>query len=205
MVAKEVPAGTRVSDLASYLETRQLPAVAVIPGAVQDLSDLPANNLASTSLQVGEQVLSSRFVRPEDREIQAPVIIPEGSQLVSVKLAPDQVVGSQLSAGDFVGVILTVDSALPETGKSDTGLVTKTAADGVLVVRVQGVPAARSADQPRDENLPNSEVIVTLAVDTPLAERIVYTQNAGKVWLTLQQPTTNTGGSKAIYYGNVIK
>ena len=57
------------ADLAAYVETRSLPKAAVVDGAVSDLTGLPQDNVASTALKVGEQVLAARFVNPNADEI----------------------------------------------------------------------------------------------------------------------------------------
>lgn len=81
-------------------------------------------------------------------------------------------------------------------------------ANDVLVARVQGAPAQTTNATPapaQGEKLPGSEVIVTLAVRAPLAERIVFGQEFGSVWLSLQTPTTDAAGIQIIHVGNVLE
>lgn len=206
VVTKEVPAGTTASALSDYAEIRQLPRVAIVSGAVTRLEQLPGSNVASTSLKAGEQVLASRFVPPGSNEVTAPVPIPEGMQLVSVQLSPQQVAGSQLRAGDKVGVFLSIKGRV--AGEPDEVDVTDIIANDVLVARVQGAPAQQASNATpaptRGEALPGSEVIVTVAVKAPLAERIVHGQQFGTLWLSLQTPTTDSAGIEVVHAGNVL-
>ena len=206
VVTQDVPAGTRAVDLGQYVETRQLPRVAVVSGAVTQVDQLPGDNVASTALRVGEQVLASRFVAPGSNEVAAPVPIPEGLQLVSVQLSPERVVGSRLTAGDQVGVFASMK--VREEGKTEDIEVTKLLANDVLVVRVQGAPAQQNNATPAParagESLPGSEVIVTLAVNGPLAEKVVFTKEFGSVWLTVQTPTTKDDGGQLVDVAKVL-
>lgn len=215
VVTRDVPAGTRAVDLAPYVATQNLPRVAVVDGAVTKVEQLPGDNVASTALRVGEQVLAARFVAPGSNEVAAPVPVPEGFQLISVQLAPQRVVGTRLAAGDKVGVFLTMTQRLDAQGNvaapDKEGVeqpVTKLIANGVLVARVQGAtaPSTTNATPPptAGEKLPGSEVLVTFAVDTALAERIVFAQENGSLWLSIQTPTTDTSGSRLTRSGNVL-
>lgn len=218
VAAREIPAGTPVGSVGPYVERRELPGVAVLPGAITQLSELPADTVASISIGAGEQLVASRFVAPEERTLDAPIEIPEEYQLLSIQLSPERVVGSRLAAGDHVGVFvsLTRIEEVVRTQPDGTDRIeerdiplTQTIAHQVLVARVQGVPAAPSdsatADPSRETSLPGQDVIVTLAVDTPLAERIVWAKEYGSIWLSQQQPTTDTDGSELIHAGNMYE
>lgn len=214
VVTRDVPAGTRAVDLTPYVSTQNLPKVAVVDGAVAKVEQLPGDNVASTALRVGEQVLAARFVAPGSNEVAAPVPVPEGTQLVSVQLAPERVVGTRLAAGDKVGIFLTMTMKLDAQGNVTDNKdaveqpVTKQIANGVLVARVQGATAPTTTDATpaptAGEKLPGSEVLVTFAVDTALAERIVFAQESGSLWLSIQTPTTDTSGSRLTRAGNVL-
>lgn len=207
VVAKDVPAGTSAALLGSFVEIRALPQVAIVPGAVTNLQQLPPQNVASTSLKAGEQVLASRFVPPNSADVTAPVPIPEGLQLVSVQLDPERVAGSQLKAGDKVGVFVSLKAR--EDGKTDEIAMTDLIANDVLVARVQGAPAqstsGTTSGSGQSERLPGSSAIVTLAVRAPLAERIVFAQEFGSLWLSLQPPATDPAGIEVVHAGNVLK
>ncbi|MHA7859780.1 RcpC/CpaB family pilus assembly protein [Tessaracoccus sp. Y36] len=206
VVVQDVPAGLSVSELSEYVEVRDIPANAVVAGSFRAVDDLPKDQIALTSLKVGEQVLASRFVARDDNEVAASVPIPEGLQLISVQLSPERVAGAQLNAGDKVGIFASMEvevegvvsptpAASPTTdGEKDERSLTGLIANDVLVARVQGAPASAqpSGDATAgSETLPGSEVIVTLAVDAPLAGKIIFTKEYGALWLTRQTPATD--------------
>lgn len=204
VVVKEVPAGTAAANLTDYVVVRELPKVAIVSGSVSTITQLAQENVASTSLKEGEQVLAARFVAPGSSEVTASVPIPEGLQLVSVQLDPQRVVGSRLSAGDKVGVFAS--AKVRPVGQTEDIEMTDLIANEVLVARVQGAPAQAdgATPAPREETLPGSSVIVTLAVQAPLAERIVFAQEFGHLWLSHQPPGTDSSGSEIIHAGNLF-
>lgn len=203
VVVADVPAGTPGASLSAHVETRQLPAVAIVPGAVERLDQVPQDAVSSTTLRAGEQVLASRFVPRGSAEVAAPVPVPDGLQLLSVQLSPERVAGSRLVAGDKVGVFVSV--TLRSDGSAQEVSMTDLVASDVLVARVQGAAAqGDGAAASEGEKLPGSDVVVTLAVDSPLAERIVFAKEFGSVWLSQQTPTTDTSGSHPITAGNVL-
>src|SRR3954462_7062781 len=63
-VGQLVPAGTPGSGLAELVRTDTVPAKAAVEGRVTDLAAL-AGLVATTDLEPGEQLLASRFERPD--------------------------------------------------------------------------------------------------------------------------------------------
>lgn len=193
VVTKEVPMATAAKALASYVEVREVPKSAVVAGAVTSVDELAADNVTSTTLKIGEQVLAARFVAPTSDELINQVAVPDGLQQLTIQLEPQRVVGSILRAGDKVGVYVTLT----------TGDVPSTSilAHSVLVLRTQGATTASSGS---GEKAPTGEVLVTVAVDTPLSERIIFARETGKVYLTKETGKVNTDGSRVVQAGNVL-
>jgi pilus assembly protein CpaB len=109
LVADQViPEGTPADQLADLVRVDVLPSKAALAGRVTDISAL-AGQLATVDLQPGEQLLSSRFARPDDLQAPGTVAVPEGMQEVSVLLEPQRAVGGRLAAGDTVGVLVSID------------------------------------------------------------------------------------------------
>ena len=226
VVKQEIPAGMRTADLAEYVEVRELPTNAIVPGALAEVGELPAGQVAVTALKQGEQVLAARFVSPDDNQIAASVPIPEGLQLISIQLSPERVAGAQLNAGDKVGVLVSIEAEVdPTTAPSpaatddadeeaapagadveaETRAQTSLIANDVLVARVQGAPAQQTPDSTTGEQLPGNEVIVTLAVDAPLGSKLVFAKEYGSIWLSRQTPTTDSTGAQIVDSGTVLK
>jgi pilus assembly protein CpaB len=193
VVDQPVPAGMTGDEMAAFVTTETMPAMAALEGRVTDLSDL-AGRVATVDLQVGEQLLDSRFVRPDDLQALGTVTVPDGLQEISVLLEPQRVVGARLSAGDTVGVYLS--QVLPDgTGQTSAVL------HQVLVTQVQGAPAP--VDPTADGETvtaatPAESLIVTLAVTAKDAETVVFGMEHGTLWLSLETDGDESGGTRVI-------
>src|SRR5215212_6388038 len=110
LVADElIPQGTAGTELAELVRTEVLPAKAALQGRVTDLSSL-IDLVSTVDLQPGEQLLTSRFESPDERQAPGTVEVPEGLQEVSVLLEPQRAIGGRLAAGDTVGVVVSIES-----------------------------------------------------------------------------------------------
>ena len=176
VVAKPIVKGTPADQLTTEVVARSLPKVAVVPTAVSDLAAL-AGQVATTDLQPGEQVIGSRFADPASLADAQSAPVPSGLQEVSLQLASERALGGNLVPGDTVGVLLTVDTK------------TQLALHGILVSRVQGGLAAVPADPATTDEpapMPDSSVMVTLALTAEQAEQVVGASENGRVWLSLE-------------------
>lgn len=195
VVAAPVPEGTAAEDLSDLVTVAELPAKAVAAAAVTSLDQL-AGEVATTELQVGEQVLTTRFADPATLQSAGHVDVPEGMQELSVLLESQRVLGSNLAAGDTVGVFVT------KNGQTHLTL------HRVLVTRVQGgiTPAPTSAAEATAPTpSPDGAVMVTLALVAADAERVVWAQEHGGIWLSREPEEARQDGTRAVTEGNVYK
>ena len=112
VVTQAVKPGALASELVGSVEKRQIPRVAVVPGAITSL-DQVAGKATTTSLQVGEQVIESRFAEPgtsADGDVQ----VPDDMQVVTIALEQQRTIGGTLSAGNKVAVDLTYDNKIQQ-------------------------------------------------------------------------------------------
>jgi pilus assembly protein CpaB len=200
VVDEPIPAGTPGGELTEFVTTETIPAMAALDGRVTDLSAL-SGRVSTVDLLVGEQLLSSRFVRPEDRQVPGTVEVPEGLQEISVLLEPQRVVGARLSAGDTVGVYLS--QKLPDgTGQTSAVL------HQVLVSQVQGAPtpvdpAAEGETETVAAGTPAASLMVTLALSAKDAETVVFGMEHGTLWLSLETDGDETGGTRVLDPGTI--
>lgn len=196
VVDQLVPAGTPGDGLADFVRTDTVPAKAAVAGRVTELSEL-TGLVATADLEPGEQLLASRFESPDDLQVPGTVAVPEGLQEVSVLLEPQRAVGGRLSAGDTVGVYLS----LADTKQTHVVL------HRVLVTQVQGAPApAPTGDgtvDPAASSAPAGSLMVTLAVDSQDAETVVFGAEHGTLWLSLEPDGVQTGGSRVVAPDNI--
>ncbi|TXL62122.1 Flp pilus assembly protein CpaB [Aeromicrobium terrae] len=189
-VTETIGSGTSAADLTGSVEKTKLPVDAIPKGAVTDLSKL-AGLATTTSLQPGEVLLKARFSAPGVKGKGGGSDVPAGYQEIAVQVDTQHGVGGAIKAGDRVGVIATFE---PKDG--DKPQFTDYALQYVLVTKVQ----AGIGDS---ENVTSS--MVTLAVKTLDAERIVHTVQWGKAYLTLQNSATDRSGAKVITAKDVVE
>ncbi|MGY1836440.1 Flp pilus assembly protein CpaB [Blastococcus sp. SYSU DS0510] len=175
-----IPAGTPASALAGLVGVELLPAKAALPGRVTDLAAL-ADRVTDVEFAPGEQLLDSRFVRPDERQAPGTVPVPEGLQEVSIVLEPQRAVGGRLAAGDTVGVFVSMTDPV----------TTHSVLHEVLVTQVQGAPApppapAEGTTAPVAAPAPSGSLMITFAVTAPQVEAIVFGAEHGTVWLSLE-------------------
>jgi pilus assembly protein CpaB len=193
VVEQLVPEGTSGDDLAGSVRTVTMPAMAAIDGRVTDLSDL-AGLVATVDLQPGEQLLASRFQRPDDLQAPGTVAVPAGLQELSVLLEPQRVAGGRIAAGDTVGVYLS--QVLPD-GTPQTSAVLHS----VLVSQVQGAPTAADAQDGTEEAAaatPSSSLLLTLALTSKDAETVVFGMEHGTLWLSLETDGDDASGTRVL-------
>lgn len=200
VVSEPIPTGTPGDQLTGKVRVVAVPVKAAAPGHVTDLADLKGK-VATVDLQPGEQLLSSRFSSPSDVRAPGTVAVPAGDQEVSILLEPQRAVGGRLKAGDKVGIFVSLKSA---DGSGQTHLVLH----GVLVTQVQGAPtptdpAAAKKDSSQAAGTPAQSLMVTLALTAKQAEPVVFGQEHGTVWLSLEPDGADNGGTGVIDNGNV--
>ena len=198
VVEQLVPEGTPGDDLAGSVRTVTMPAMAAIDGRVTDLSNL-AGLVATVDLQPGEQLLASRFQRPDDLQAPGTVAVPAGLQELSVLLEPQRVAGGRIAARDTVGVYLS--QVLPD-GTPQTSAVLH----GVLVSQVQGAPTEAPAQDGTEEAAaatPSASLLLTLALTSKDAETVVFGMEHGTLWLSLETEGDDLSGTRVRDQGTI--
>lgn len=189
-----VPEGTVAEGLAELLTEEAVPAKVVPTDAIASL-DQVAGLVTSVELVAGEQVLSSRFADPEELSEDQIVEVPEGMQEVTILLEPQRAVGGQILPGDTVGVFISLDGG----GEVNPLAVTHLTLHKVLVTNVQGLPApVEESNVPGSTPIPAGSVLVTVARAAPDAEKIVYGQEFGRIWLSKEPATATEDGTRRI-------
>ncbi|MDP1806618.1 MAG: RcpC/CpaB family pilus assembly protein, partial [Acidimicrobiales bacterium] len=111
--------------------------------------------------------------------------IGAGMLQVTIELDPVRVLGGQLRKGDSVAV--TVSFSDPETTHMILHKIKVTdvrTSDGIAV----GTPANGPA--------PTASLLVTLALDAPAVEKVVFGAEHGRLWLAWEPAEANESGTK---------
>ncbi|WP_262105775.1 Flp pilus assembly protein CpaB [Arthrobacter sp. Marseille-P9274] len=182
LVKTAVPAGTPAEALNASVASTSLPASAIAPTALTDLSQ-SAGKVTAVDLVPGEQLLTERLVAPEEVQAAGAVDVPKGLQEVSFQLEPQRVVGGRLVAGEHVGVFISMDKGGIESSpeKETTQLVVRKA----LLTAIQRAPQPVTEEGEADSQaLPEGSMLVTVAVDDKAAQKIVFAAEFAKIWLS---------------------
>ncbi|KAA1379670.1 Flp pilus assembly protein CpaB [Aeromicrobium fastidiosum] len=170
----EVPARTTAADLVGKTETVKVPRAALVPGALSSLDDAQGL-VTSVALVPGDQLSTAKLSEPDD--VKAGTTVPKGMQELTIPVDGARLVGGAVKSGDRVGVIANFSGQ------------TANPINGLLVLKVDsGAVGSDGA----------AGTLITVAVNTLDAEKLVNTIEFGTIWLTLQNDDTETGGGKTI-------
>ncbi len=179
IVQENVPAGTPVEDLSTFVRSESQPSGAVAISALENLQG-SAGKVTAIDLVPGEQLLAERLIDPAVLETPGTVPVPEGLQEVTFALEPQRVVGGKIVAGDTVGIFVSFDGIL-EDGPGQA--VTQQVFHKVLITGFQRAEA--TAEEPvNTEALPTGAMLVTAAVNDIDATKIIFGAEFGRIWLT---------------------
>lgn len=197
VVAESVPAGTTAEALARSVAVTEVPGSAVVPGAVTDLADI-AGLAATTDLVAGEQLLRSRFDAPE--AVGGEIEVPSDMHELTVRLDSQRVIGGELQVGDTVGVFVSAElTVVAPDGAETTTDVTHLILHKALVTAVQGAVAVTTdEDGNQVEEAAQDQIMVTLALSAADAEEVVWGQEFGSVWLSLEGAEVPETGTRVV-------
>jgi pilus assembly protein CpaB len=205
VVTEAIDRNTPASEIADSVATEQIPAKIRAHGVVEDLDDLE-DRVTSVALVPGEQVVASRFVTPAQLVQASQVDVPDGLQEVTISLEPQRAVGGQIAPGDTVGLVTSLrpeNADLPDTTKMILHkiLVTNVQIEQLPSQPDEDDPDATGADTP--DLAPTGNLLITLAVDVPRVERIVFSAEHGSIWLTAEPESASEEGSQVRDGGNI--
>jgi pilus assembly protein CpaB len=197
VVKSAIAEGTPATDIKGSVERTQVPGRLLAEGAVTDLDELEGL-VTGTALLPGEQLVAPRFVTPSKAR-QGDV--PAGLLQVTLELEPQRALGGQVRAGDTVAVLLSFgDHPLDPSDRTHLEL------HKVLVTKVQiakdadGVPdmARDNDDEDGVVPAPTESLLVTLALDAPSVEQVVFAGEFGMVWLANEPADAPQDGTRIV-------
>jgi pilus assembly protein CpaB len=181
VVSATIPKGMKAEDIGASVRLEQVPVKIVTKDALASTSPL-AGKVAAVDLLPGEQLVPSRFSAPNEVQGVAP-----GMLQVTIAVDAVRAVGGQVRKGDTVAVTMSFED--PQT----THLV-------LHKVRVTDVRTADGAPltTPASGPAPTGNLLVTMAVDGPSVERIVFGAEYGRIWLSWEPKEANESGTKVL-------
>lgn len=198
---REVPAGTTAKDAVDrgLLQTALVASKGVPEGALTDVPEEMASQVAMSDIAPGEIVLARRFGVQTNG--QTALVVPEGMVAVTVQLSDPGRVGPFLRPGSEIAVYDTFTARDPDNGDftpSGVGLngqensvnatrvlLPKAEVLGVGDVTLQGGQRQERQDDALQQQEQVPTALVTLAV-TPLdAQRLVHGAQTGTLYAAL--------------------
>lgn len=170
IATQQIPAGTPVEDLADFVETADVQRADIVADAISSLSSVDGLVTNSTLFE-GDQLRQGRFGGTEDI-IEDPEV-PEGMQELSLAVSGVRLVDGAVGVGDRVGVFTTY------------GNRTANPINDLLILEVN-----------TESGLDNARI--TVAVDTEDALFLINAAENGSIWLTRQNPDTDTSGGTTV-------
>ena len=213
VVQKSVSAGTPAEQLGDRVKLESVVKQVVAQGAVANVKDLKGL-VASATLVPGEQVVRERFVNASTyRATGSGVDIPSGLLQTTVALDPERALGGVLTPGTKVAVTASFED------KNNVPAESHMILHQVLVTNVQMTSlnnpsssnnsssntntTSNSGVKPGDA--PSGQLLVTLALDAPSSERVIFAAERGSLWLSNEPSSAPTAGTKLIDRDNVLR
>ena len=179
VVSDTIPKGTKAEDITGKVRLEQVPTKVLAKGAVASVGSL-SGKVTVVELLPGDQLVPSRFGTSEQA-----AGIPAGMLQTTIALEPVRALGGQLREGDSVAVTVSFED--PESTHMILHKVRVTD-----VRTAEGSPVVSKADGPS----PSIKVYVTMALDAPAVEKVVFAAEHGRVWLAWEPKDANEGGTK---------
>jgi pilus assembly protein CpaB len=211
VVKNDIPAGTPAEDLGDRVGLVDVAEKVKAEGAVTTVTALEGR-VAGANLVPGEQLVEQRFVEPTAyRARGAAVDVPAGFLGTTIAVDPERAVGGVLAPGSLVAV--TASFTKDVTGVEQSHVTLRK----VLVTNVQIDPDAAGSDSSSDDadssnedsiepgDAPTSQFLVTLALDAPSSERLIFAAEHGTVWLSLEPSDAPDGATKVVTGENVYR
>jgi len=175
-----IPAGTGEAELLLKAELIDIPKRYVAADAITSKADIKDKSLV-VSMTEGEQLTKNKL----RREAVSDVSYLIAGEKVAMSIPIDEVIGvsGNVKAGDKVMIIATLS---PGPGGKD---LTKVMLSGVEVLQTTG----ESRTNGKATASGGIKKTLTIAVTPAQAEKVVFAQEKGKIWVALQ-PADGSGG-----------
>jgi pilus assembly protein CpaB len=187
VAAARVPAGTSAAaaQAAGLLRAEPMPAESVPAEALGKVGPEIAELVAGADIQPGQLILRSLFVAEVPKSTGLP--IPDGKVAVTVALGVTQQVAGFVRAGSMVAVFDTRGGGTTQSGPREGVATTRVLLPEVEVIAVGPAPAGGQVTQSTSNGAApaTGQVMLTFAVDTVQAERLILGSQTGSLHLAL--------------------
>lgn len=224
---QQIPAGTPADQLQGLVSSEKIPVKIAPEGVISDVVSV-SGQVTNVDIVPGETLLASKFVSPDNFTARRGAVeVPENLLEITIAMSQEQFIGGIPVPGDHVAIVALGDRAdfIPAntdplaqpTDPAQQGTITATdlkvskiILQQALVTNVQGNPLP---EQPATQDATTrvapagGSLLVTLALDGPDVERLVYVRNAQSLNANLHMALHNGDAlvpSEGISVENII-
>jgi len=193
VAAKDIPAGTLLGAGSDAVALRQVPKDDAVPGALSTQAELSGQRTAVPVLS-GEQI--SQGMLQGSRTVEGGALsIPQGMVGETIPLDSFREAGGAVTAGDHVTVYATFEPT--DRNRPST---TVTLVPDVQLLKVQA-PSSSTSDSSSSTDL----TLVTMALRPGDAQKLVYAQEEGSVWLALLPPHQQGKTNAPVTFAGIVR
>lgn len=184
-----IQAGTTGAEAATAgaFTTKNVSVGDVADGALSDIGSV-RDLVSLTTVFPGQQLVRAGFGQLQGSNA---IPVPSGDLALSIQLGDPQRVAGFLAAGSQVAVFATIPNPSPTATGAASGNVVVLLLKRVQVITVGNVapvPSPGASKSTTDETIPKA--IVTLAVNQADAQKLIYAQSRGDLYLALVSNST---------------
>ena len=213
------PLGKGSPLTADFVKRQRIPTRVRPQEAIARVDDVKGM-VAKIDLLPGDTVVKTRFSSAAEVTRD---MAPQDKLQVTIALDPERALGGRITPGDtvavnssFKGVKADTDPG-PAVNPVEIGGMTHMILHKILVTHVameQAMPdSGPKPQQPVAGETttttaplsPTGKVLVTLALDAPSVERVVFTMEHGFLWLALDPHGAPEGGTKVVTLENIYQ
>ena len=192
-------AGGAISQAGSA-ELKKLPAAAVPPGALSDLTPV-ANLVTTSSIYPGQVLLQPMF--GTQQEASGGLVLPEGTMGVAVQLGDPQRVAGFVNPGSEVAVFVTSARTPAAGAEGDVAAAEQASTQtSMLLERVPVIavgPSTVSTSSTTAEGTTNTEeiptAILTLALTQEQAQQVILATSSAQLYFALLDPKSKVNAN----------
>lgn len=196
--AETLPAGLTLVELKErkMLVIKKMPREFISAGALFPKTDLKDKVLAY-SMEKGEQLTRAKFKTPQQAGLA--YLIPQNYIAISLPVDDVRGISNMLKIGDYVNVIVTFDKNNQPFTRTLLQKARVLAVGSKLEREIkQSGSIEKTLSGKNEQPAESAKKTVTLAVSTEEAEKLVFSEEQGRVWLALmpspESPPVTTVG-----------
>lgn len=189
---EDLTLGSTWGDISDLVSEQSVPANVRPVEAIANPSDIAEKTLVRNVMK-GEVLTSVQFNATGAESLS----IPEGTSALTLSFPHPQGVGDYIQPGAKADIFVTV--------KPDGNPLTKLLLSNIPVLSNRRALSAEALANGAQAPAGEADVLLTFAVTTDQAERIIFAKENGSLWLTLTRPGSPDSSGNGQTYGSFLE